>query len=379
LLYRSTCCDGGHYTLSADDTPRISAAVLDDLIKSTFDGTTFDRKKLLQETAQLFDLGVGKGYGKQLAKVGFNSPDWRMLTELHYNVGVFAAFKNHNNIQDLVKLLKTKDGTLRNWNDFKTEARKLNATYNQRWLKTEYDQAVTSARAARKWQDIERTKSIYPNLEYRAIGDDRTRQLHRNWHGMILPVGHTFWNTHYPPNDYGCRCTVRRTDRAVDEKGYDSKNMPDLSPQWNQNVGKTGKVFDSDHPYFKTQGFKDVAKFANKALLGMQAVNIRQHLRATAIGKTYTSPAGKVGVTGGSIKKLLRNNYHSNSLLWDLKGLLKNAVLVKSAANTKAANTMVVRYHYLKARAGDGKEYYLNVRELKTGELILYAITYGMK
>ena len=129
----------------------------------------------------------------------------------------------------------------------------------------------------------------------------------------------------------------------------------------------------------ETQGYKDVAKFANKALLGMQAVNIRQHLRAVAIGKTFPSAVGGVGVTGGSVKKLLRNNYHSNSLLWDLKGLLKNAVLVKSAANTKAANTMVTRYHYLKVTAGDGKDYYLNIRELKTGELILYAITYGMK
>ena len=378
-MYRSTCCDGGHYTLSADDTPRIDPAMLDDLVKSTFDGTSFDREKLLQETAKIYNAGVAKGYNKTFTDVAFNSPDWRMLTEMEYNVGVFAAFKNHSNVQDLVKLLKTKDGTLRKWDDFKTEATKLNDAHNGRWLKTEYDQAVTSARAARKWQDIERTKGLYPNLQYRAIQDDRTRRQHNNWHGMILPVDHPFWNTHYPPNDYGCRCTVRRTDNPVDEKGYNTKDMPDLPPQWNQNVGKTGKVFDSDHPYFQTDNYKQVAEFANKALLDFQKLALKDHLRATAIGKTFSSTLGKVGVTGRSIKKLTQNNYFSNALLWDVKGLLKNAVLVKSAVNTKTANTMVVRYHYLKATAGDGKDYYLNVRELKTGEFVLYAITYNLK
>lgn len=379
MLYRSTCCHGGHYTLSADDTPQIDAALLEDLVKSTFDGTAFDRKKLLDETAKLYGIGVRKGYNKTWANVAFDSPDWRMLTELHYNVGVFAAFKNHNNIQELVGLLKTKDGTLRKWEDFKAEAAKINEAYNGRWLKTEYDQAVTSARAARKWQDIERTKTLYPNLEYRSVVDDRTRQLHKNWHGIILPVDHPFWNTHYPPNDYGCRCTVRRTDKPIDEKGYNTGDMPNLPPQFNQNAGKSGKVFDDDHPYFQIKGYNKVARFAKKALLGLQQRELLAHFRATATGKSFGSSIGKVGVTGVALKKLVRNNYASNALLWDLKGLLQKAVLVKSAVNTKPINSMVVRYHYLRATAGNGKTYYLNVRELTTGELVLYAITYNLK
>ena len=277
------------------------------------------------------------------------------------------------------RVAKKPDGTLRKWDDFKAEAAKINDAYNKRWLKTEYDQAVSSARAARKWQDIERTKSVYPHLEYRAVLDDRTRQRHCQWHGMILPIDHGFWNTHYPPNDYGCRCTVRRTDKPVDEKGYDVSNMPALSPQFNQNVGQSGKVFDKDHPYFKIEGYEKVARFANKALLGVQSKEISNQLqKARAAGVTYTSAVGRVTITNKARRKLLPKRLRFQRLLWDVKGLLKKAVLIKTAVNTKTTNHMVVRYHYLRTTAGDSKTYYLNVREMKTGEFVLYAITYNL-
>ena len=99
MLYRSTCCDGGHYQLSAEDNPKIPADLIDELVKRVFDGTEIDRKELLDETAKIYSAGVRKGYNKAWTDVSFDSPDWKMLTELHYNVGVFAAFKNHNNIK----------------------------------------------------------------------------------------------------------------------------------------------------------------------------------------------------------------------------------------------------------------------------------------
>ena len=40
---------------------------------------------------------------------------------------------------------------------------------------------------------------------------------------------------------------------------------------------------------------------------------------------------------------------------------------------------MVVRYHYLRTTAGDSKTYYLNVRELKNGQFVLYAVTYNLQ
>ncbi|NTV80668.1 MAG: hypothetical protein HGA24_04505, partial [Candidatus Aminicenantes bacterium] len=52
-----------------------------------------------------------------------------------------------------------------------------------------------------------------------AILDGVTRPLHRAWNGTILPVDHAWWKTHFPPNGWRCRCTVR----ALDDSGQQSR------------------------------------------------------------------------------------------------------------------------------------------------------------
>ena len=34
------------------------------------------------------------------------------------------------------------------------------------------------------------------------------RPLHVKWNGIVLPVDHAWWKTHYPPNGFGCQCQV---------------------------------------------------------------------------------------------------------------------------------------------------------------------------
>lgn len=67
---------------------------------------------------------------------------------------------------------------------------------------------LRSAYAAGKWQQAQQTKARRPYLRYSAVMDNRTRRLHREWHGTVLPVDHPWWKTHFPPNGWGCRCTV---------------------------------------------------------------------------------------------------------------------------------------------------------------------------
>lgn len=67
---------------------------------------------------------------------------------------------------------------------------------------------LRSAYAAGKWQHAQQTKARRPYLRYVAVMDNRTRRLHREWHGTILPVDADWWKTHFPPNGWGCRCTI---------------------------------------------------------------------------------------------------------------------------------------------------------------------------
>lgn len=48
----------------------------------------------------------------------------------------------------------------------------------------------------------------FPFWQYRTLHDERVRDSHAALHGLILPWNDPFWETHYPPWDWGCRCTV---------------------------------------------------------------------------------------------------------------------------------------------------------------------------
>jgi SPP1 gp7 family putative phage head morphogenesis protein len=65
------------------------------------------------------------------------------------------------------------------------------------------------AYAAGRWEQIDRLKARRPYLRYVAVMDERTRPLHAAWHNTVLPVDHPWWDTHFPPNGWNCRCTVQ--------------------------------------------------------------------------------------------------------------------------------------------------------------------------
>lgn len=69
---------------------------------------------------------------------------------------------------------------------------------------------VRSARAAGQWDRIQRTKRALPFLLYVRTTSSDPRPEHIRWAGVILPVDHPFWSTHFPPNGWMCKCAVRQ-------------------------------------------------------------------------------------------------------------------------------------------------------------------------
>lgn len=55
---------------------------------------------------------------------------------------------------------------------------------------------------------MEESADLLPFWEYSAVNDDRTRPTHRALDGIIYPSDHPFWDTHFPPWGWACRCTV---------------------------------------------------------------------------------------------------------------------------------------------------------------------------
>lgn len=86
---------------------------------------------------------------------------------------------------------------------------------------------LRSAFAAGKWQHAQQSKATRPYLMYEAVLDSRTRPLHRQWDGTILPVDHPWWKTHYPPNGWNCRCTViSLAERDLKRRGLSVSEDP---------------------------------------------------------------------------------------------------------------------------------------------------------
>jgi len=123
-----------------------------------------------------------------------------------------------------------------------------------------FDTNMRSAHMAGRWAQIEANKEQRPFLQYRTAGDARVRPQHRAWDGKIFPVDDGFWHTHYPPNGWGCRCTVRSYGAAemarkglevskpikpqmrsvTDRDGVVTDRVPvGIDPGWDHNVGQS--------------------------------------------------------------------------------------------------------------------------------------------
>lgn len=119
-----------------------------------------------------------------------------------------------------------------------------------RRLRTIFDVNLRTSYAAGRWAQMQRTRAQRPYLMYMAVRDQRTRPDHRAWHGTILPMDHPWWRTHFPPNGWNCRCTVRQLSaREVAARGGETDAPPSSDRDWvNPRTGETLRVPEGIDP-----------------------------------------------------------------------------------------------------------------------------------
>ena len=77
-----------------------------------------------------------------------------------------------------------------------------------RRLETIFDVNLRVSHAQGQWERHLAVADTHPYLVYDCVLDERTRRQHRRWYRLVLPVTDPFWQTHYPPNGWYCRCDV---------------------------------------------------------------------------------------------------------------------------------------------------------------------------
>jgi SPP1 gp7 family putative phage head morphogenesis protein len=246
-LYAGHCCSTGSpvaqlQASAADD--KALQALIERLIAAIYAGAADD--EIVLADLPLFELITEQL--SQAIEVAWNSPDVKLKGYLKKNVQRFSGFKSARVCREMTQKLYDAEGKIRDFAAFKADALQVNQLYNVHYLKTEYEQAVAGAQMASKWSTFEPTDM----LQYRTVGDDLVRPEHRKWDGVTLPASHAWWQTHYPPNDWNCRCDV--VDLVDDDAEHTSAEelagLPDVPKMFATNVGKAGEVFSKEHPYF---------------------------------------------------------------------------------------------------------------------------------
>jgi hypothetical protein len=217
----------------------------------------------------LLDLPLYELIYEQLSaavEIAWDAPDAKLKAFLKKNVQRFSGFKSARVCREMTQKLYDAEGKIRDFAAFKADALQVNQLYNVHYLKTEYEQAVAGAQMASKWSTFE-PEAL---LQYRTVGDDLVRPEHRLFDGVTLPASHSWWATHYPPNDWNCRCDA--VDMVDDEHPHTSAevlaDLPEVPSMFAQNVGTAGEVFGAEHPYF------DVPKAEKKKIEAQLKLNL---------------------------------------------------------------------------------------------------------
>ncbi len=107
-----------------------------------------------------------------------------------------------------------------------------------------YQTNMSTSYAAGRWKQLKDPALLSIRPYWRYIHSDSVmhpRPLHVSWHGMVLRHDHQFWETHYPPNGWGCQCRVMAVDAAEYEKARaKGRTMPPAG--WQEEDPVTGTV-----------------------------------------------------------------------------------------------------------------------------------------
>lgn len=89
---------------------------------------------------------------------------------------------------------------------------------SNRRLRTIYHTNRRTAVMSAKYERMKQATDTHPYWQYSAVLDRRTRPSHSARHGAVYAHDDPFWSHSYPPNGFGCRCTVKAITTNQAEK-----------------------------------------------------------------------------------------------------------------------------------------------------------------
>lgn len=104
---------------------------------------------------------------------------------------------------------------------------------------------IQNAYAHGIWTQQQENKANRPYLKYSSLTDSRVRPSHLALNNIVRHIDDSFWDTHYVPNGFNCRCAIdaitesqaKRLGITIDEE------LPDIQPDkgWAVSPASYGK------------------------------------------------------------------------------------------------------------------------------------------
>jgi SPP1 gp7 family putative phage head morphogenesis protein len=101
--------------------------------------------------------------------------------------------------------------------------------------------AYAAARYRRQLQDAD-SRPVWVYLS-KLVGANR-RPEHLGLHGKAFRYDDPFWDTYYPPNGWGCECSVTTKSESgakragITVEDSETMNLPEIDPTWSYNPGR---------------------------------------------------------------------------------------------------------------------------------------------
>ena len=281
-LYGQTCscCHSVHprneASVPASFTPELMARLLADIYAKTFNVEEDIYPELYEAARDTFERALQEGYPIE----DVDDADTLFRQALKDDADVFAAFRTHRMQNDIASQLLDENGKLKEFRRFQEDAESVIGTYNNHWLRTEYDTAVLRARYAADWKRFSRNADILPNLKWMPTTSADPDVFHMEyWRiGLTLPKTHPFWKNHHPHDRWGCKCDLEETDDPVTGIIPEVDYKP--SPGLENNPGLEPELFSHTHPYYENTypgAEKAVEKMIHYMVIPTRSGKLRIH------------------------------------------------------------------------------------------------------
>lgn len=365
-------CTCAGCTVTLADSPlsvawrKIPADVVNDYLDAVYSQSitrTDLHEGLFREYFDRLKRHAEAGWGKRFRDAA-DLPEWEFFQKMERNLRDFAGHKQAVLTEQLRLMMTDKSGNKLSRADWEKATAKTVKRHNDRYLRIETQMATQSAQAAESWQHFERRAYLYPNLKYETAGDERVRESHRSLDGTVRPVNDPFWDVYYPPNGWHCRCKVIQTDEAVTPgDGVDF----DPPKGFRGNVGKTGKIFGDDHPYFDQSALdgERIERNAKLAHAKLTRGEVREWAKSELVPSFSASLPGlpqPVALTNREIRNITGKSHHEpasrNELLYVLPLIFDRLQYIGKAADD-GKHSPVAQWFYYRLLIGE-LEYFFN-------------------